>query len=139
MNKKVKGRLLVLALASFSVACGGSIVIFFNHDSMYRFLIWGGVSSFLFILSIFTLREYGFLKIKEIDNADVRVELELAALREDIKTLVIENEIDTAYELFVLRTREMIGSKAELPSDFQYRTAEQIKLDLYNQNSEVKL
>ncbi|MCA2422547.1 hypothetical protein P3602_22715 [Vibrio parahaemolyticus] len=56
---------------------------------------------------------------------------QLAALKEDIKTLEINGEHQAVYDLFVERTRELIGHKAKLPEGFNGRSCEEIKADLY--------
>lgn len=59
-----------------------------------------------------------------------RLMQEMAALKEDMKTLNMAGEQDAMWELFVRETRRMLGKTPELPKDFSNRKAEQIMKDL---------
>ncbi|BDP33563.1 TPA: hypothetical protein KDZ08_004807 [Vibrio parahaemolyticus] len=69
------------------------------------------------------------LSVGEVTDKDLS--LQLAALKEDMKTLEFNGEHQAVYDLFVERTRELIGHKAQLPEGFNGRSCEEIKADLY--------
>ncbi|MDN2484013.1 hypothetical protein [Vibrio agarivorans] len=55
---------------------------------------------------------------------------ELAAMKEDMKTLKMAGEDDAMYELFVRETRRLLGRRPEIAESFKQRSAEEILTDL---------
>ncbi|EGQ9742357.1 hypothetical protein FWP33_07465 [Vibrio parahaemolyticus] len=63
-------------------------------------------------------------------NEHHTLKTQMAAMKEDIKTLVLANEHEAAYDLFIHQTRHLLGHQAELPKNFKCRSAEEIKAAL---------